>query len=254
MISFSDYIQQCAAAPAELPLVHTTEYFHLPAIRVSHTLQTSPCKVFKEPLLYFFYGRPAYRNPSQTIPMRDVGFYPICFILRPGFVRKVKRLYPFDSGASRKGLYEPAIQRADALSRYEIPAIIENARRLINCFFETDEQYLSNRPKSGLHFGEDEEPADAYYRLINGGGHRNCDDRCSAVEVQIAECLDLREAIIAVVLPNCFMEDDALAETLLDTWKALPLPYDADVGMRPIELHGTIRHLIRQFYRQSRLI
>jgi hypothetical protein len=32
------------------------------------------------------------------------------------------------------------------------------------------------------------------------------------------------------------------------------LTYDADKGMRPLEFHGVIRHLIRQFYRLSGLL
>ncbi len=125
MISFSDYIQKQAMSPAELPLVHTTEYFNLASIRASHTLQASNCNIFKEPLLYFFYGRPAYRDSSQTSPTRDVGFYPICFVFQPDTVcKKVKRLYPFDTGASQHGLYEPAIKRAEALTDYQVPAAV----------------------------------------------------------------------------------------------------------------------------------
>ncbi len=103
-------------------------------------------------------------------------------------------------------------------------------------------------------FSPTEIGAESYYRLINGGGDPGCDDRCSAVEIQIAEGVDLRQRIMAVALPTCFLEDDALTDTLLKVWGALPLTYDADVGMRPIELHGAIRYIIRQFYRQSSLL
>jgi hypothetical protein len=253
-MSFSDYIENHAMAPAELPLVHTTEYFRLASIQASHALQPSSCELFKEPLLYLFYGRPAYRDSSQVAPMRDVSFYPICFVLKPGTVCKARRLYPFDSGASQHGLYEPAIKRTEALATYQVLGVVESARRIINSFFETDEQYLSNRPRSGLHFSSTEIEAASYYRLINGGGDPKCDDRCSAVEIQVTECLDIRKDIMAVVLPTCFLEDAALSNTLLKVWHALPLTYDADIGMRPLEFHGTIRHIVRQFYRESRLL
>jgi hypothetical protein len=255
MTFFSNYIQKQEMAPTELPMVHTTEYSRLPSIQSSNTLQASACKVFKEPLLYFFYGRPAYRDASQISPTRDVGFYPICFVFRPGTISKgAKRLYPFDSGASQSGLYEPAIQRTDALADYPVLAVIENARRIVSCFFETDEQYLSNKPKPGLLFSSAENEAQSYYQLINGGGDPDCDDRCSAVEIQIAGCIDIRSSIMAVVLPTSFLEDDNLAKTILKVWRAQPLTYNADIGMRPIEFHGTIRHLIREFYRRSGLL
>jgi hypothetical protein len=75
-MSFSDYVQKQAMAAVELPLVHTAEYFHLPSIQATNTLQTSDCKFFKEPLLYFFYGRPAYRDSTQILPTRWRGHWP----------------------------------------------------------------------------------------------------------------------------------------------------------------------------------
>jgi hypothetical protein len=139
MTSFSDYIQTQATASVELPLVHTTEYFRLPLIQTSNILQPLSCSVFKEPLLYFFYGRPAYRDASQTTPTRDVGFYPICFVFRPGTIcKKAKRVYPFDTGAAQKGLYEPAIRRTDALTGYGVQAVVESARKIVSRFFETE--------------------------------------------------------------------------------------------------------------------
>jgi hypothetical protein len=255
MTSFSDYIQNQAMAPAELPMVHTTEYHRLPSIQSSHQLQAHACRVFGEDLLYFFYGRPAYRDASQTAPTRDVGFYPICFVFRPGSISKgAKRLYPFDSGASQTGMYEPAIDRAHALATYPVVAAIENARRIVGRFFETDEQYLSNNPRAGLFFSAGEHDAESYYQFINGGGDPACDDRCSAIEIQVAGCVDLQPNVMAIVLPTSFLDDDALAHTLLKVWRAQPLTYDADIGMRPIEYHGTIRHLIRGFYRRQGLL
>jgi hypothetical protein len=211
MPAFSDYVQKQIASSVELPMVHTTEYFRLASIKTGSILQLTACDVFNEPLLYFFYGRPAYRDASQTHPVRDIGFYPICFVFRPGTIcKKVKRLYPFDTGAAHAGLYEPEIARANALADYSVVTAIENARKIVSGFFETEEQYLSNKPKSGLHFSSSESDAQSYYELITGGGDADCDDRRSAVEIQIADSLDLRQGIMAIVLPTCFLEDKDL--------------------------------------------
>jgi hypothetical protein len=170
-MSFSDYIQKSATSLDELPLVHTTEYFNLPLIRSSHTLEPRDSKIFGEPLLYFFYGRPAYRDPDATVPTRDISFYPICFVFKPGTIcKQAKRLYPFDTGASQDGLYEPAINRTDALTAYQVQAVVDNAKRITTCFFETHEGYLSGKPRPGLVFTTAENDAALYYRLINGGG------------------------------------------------------------------------------------
>lgn len=251
MPPFSDFVQKQVLTSIELPVVHTTEYFRLGSIGASNTLQATACKIFKEPLLYFFYGRPAYRDASQTTPARDVSFYPICFVFRPGTVgKKAKRVYPFDTGASQSGLYEPAIKRTDALTTYPVLTAIQSAKKIVSGFFETDERYLSNTPKPGLLFSASDRDAQSYYELINGGGASACDDRCSAVEIQVADCLDVREGIMAVVLPTCFLEDGGLAKTIVGTWHAQPLTYSADIGTRPIEFHGVVRHLIREYYRR----
>ena len=47
----------------ELPIVHTTRCEVLPHIVASHELRSvTLCDVFHEHLIYFFYGRPAYRH------------------------------------------------------------------------------------------------------------------------------------------------------------------------------------------------
>jgi hypothetical protein len=255
MTSFPDYVEKQAMASAELPMVHTTEYFNLASIQASGKLQTSHCGIFKESLLYFFYGRPAYRDSSQITPTRNVVFYPICFVFRPGTIgKKAKRIYPFDTGASQAGLYEPDIKPTEALADYQLQTAVESARRIVDCFFETDEQYLSNKTRPGIRFSSAEADPESYYRLINGGGQPGCDDRCSAVEIQIADCLDVGHDIMAIALPTCFLEDKALTRTLLTVWRAQPLTYDAVIGMRPLEFHGVIRELIRRFYIQSGLL
>jgi hypothetical protein len=214
------------------------------------------CSVFKEPLLYTFYGRPAYRDSSGVLPVRDVSFYPICFVFKPGALfGHAKRLYPFDTGASQKGLFEPDVKTSDALVTYELLAAAEIARRIVRCFFDLDQDYLSGKPKDGMTFDPADGDVDSYYRLIRGGGAAECDDRCSAIEVQVGNDLDLHLPILmAVVLPTHFLDDPVLRNTILRQWMAQPLTYYADLGMRPLEFHGVVRHLVRQFYKESSLI
>jgi hypothetical protein len=164
-------------------------------------------------------------------------------------------MFPFDSGASQNGLYEPEVMAKDALATYELIATAESARRVVKCFFDVDPDYLSNKPKDGLHFGPTEKEVDSYYQLIRGGGHPDCDDRRSAIEVQLADDLDLRgDILMAVVLPIHFLDDPSLRKTIGAVWKAQPLTYYADIGMRPLEFHGAVRQLVRQFYVESSVI
>src|SRR5437899_628133 len=169
-MTFSDFVQTQRASRRELPLVHATECHHFNSILKSHTLEPRECSVFQEPLLYFFYGRPAYRDSSKTLPMKDISFCPICFVFRTGNRFPLKRLFPFDTGASQapRALYEPQVLAAEALNKFSVAAVIESARRIVQTFFETDENYLAGRPKIGLAFTAGEIDAKAYYELING--------------------------------------------------------------------------------------
>ena len=248
--AFADYVRSQSAVSVELPLVHTTECRHLPSIQVSHTLEPQNCPVFGEPLLYFFYGRPSYRDPFKSRPITNVAYCPICFVFKPQRPFAIHRIFPFDSGASQRGLYEPEISRSHALTKYPVSAAVQSARQIIRRFFDTNENYLASRPSLGLAFSPGEVDAEAYYKLVTGGGSSNCDDRRSAIEVQIKDKIDLREHLWAIVMPTDFLDDAPLRKTLIEEWRAHPLTYDADLGMRPTEFHGNVRAMIRKYYKE----
>ena len=80
-------------AAGGLPFVHTSDGLGLRSILREGELQTEPCPVFDdEPLLYLFYGRPAYRVNSQVLSSAIDAYAPVCFILRPGSVKAPRRI------------------------------------------------------------------------------------------------------------------------------------------------------------------
>ncbi len=252
--TFSDYVDGHTPAGRELPLVHTTECERLTSICASNRIEPHHCGVFDEPLLYMFYGRPAFRDPSRTTPSRDVSYCPVCFVFRPPHSRAIKRLYPFDTGASEKGFYEPEIPAANGLADYSLQTVIDRAQRIVHAFFETNENYMRPRPRTGLCFAPEDVDAEAYHKLISTGGNPECDDRKSAVEVQLAGAVDLRDQLLAVALPTSFLDDEDFRRTLMTEWRAHPLTYSADVGTRPTECHGLVRKLIKDYYETWRLL
>ena len=256
MNSFANYVITQPNKEPELPLVHTTEFYKLPDIRETNELSPTKDEEFKEAVLYFFYGRPAYRDPKKNTPEPTGDSCPICFVFRPRTIStRIKRIYPFDTGASKNGFYEPHLSRSAPLNTYSVPAIIESARRIISGFFDTNENYLRNKPLKNLKFGNTEQDVETYYKLITQDDLNGSDDRVSAIEIQIDCAADLSAGeLMAVVFPTFLFEDSGFRETLLHVWKAQPLTYDADRGMRPTEHHGTVRQLIRKFYEQWRFV
>jgi hypothetical protein len=254
-IPFAAYVQRHAATMPELPLIHTTQCEHLPSIRANHALEPRQCRVFGEPLLYLFYGRPSYRDCAKTTPVnQDVAYCPVCFVLKPDSRLALTRVFPFDTGAFQKGHYEPQVPAGRTLNDFSVPGVIDSARQIVDAFFETNSNYLASKTRSGLTFTPNEPDAAAYYHLANGGGRQDCDDRRSTVEIQCTASANLRETLMAVVMPTHFLDDPQLRRTLLDDWRAHPLTYDVDQGMRPTEFHGIIRKLIRDYYHGWRFI
>ena len=210
MRTFREFIEAVTPNGKELPLVHATQCKHLNSIATSHLLAPKRCPVFKESLLYFFYGRPAYRDTDHHTPARAIPFYPLCFIFRPETVSKsAKRVFPFDSGAAVKSYYEPAVAASDALLRYAVAPTITSARQIIGAFFETPEDYVRANPKPRLTTTKTDKDARQYHKLINGGGHPDCDDRYSATEFSSEKPAKLRGDLMAVVLPLTFFRDEA---------------------------------------------
>jgi hypothetical protein len=200
------------------------------------------------------------KDGSSGHTVGQIAFYPICFLFDSAAVlktQKAKRVYPFDTGASQLDLYMPSIQRRGALMDYSVlPPTMISVRQLIKSFFDMDEAYLDSIPKTGLSFQANQIEANSYYRLITGERHPDCDDRCSAIEVQITEEIDLCEgALLAVVLPTFFLDkNDRLIDAIVRSWHAQLLTYSAGSGQRPLEFHGAIRQKVLEFYEDSNLI
>ena len=57
-------------------------------------LRPEPCSVFDdEPLLYLFYGRPAYRVNSQRLSSAIDAYTSFCLILHPDCLGSPKRVF-----------------------------------------------------------------------------------------------------------------------------------------------------------------
>jgi hypothetical protein len=77
-----------------LPLVHTTESYHLKKIVSSGAIKASRCNVFRgETLSYFFVGRAAYkRDLHQEAEYWEL---PTCLVFS-FFADGIKRIYPLN--------------------------------------------------------------------------------------------------------------------------------------------------------------
>ena len=70
-----------------LPLMHVTKAETFARyLAKNEKLEPRTCPVFGEALLYFFYGRPAYKLDNENPIITDEYLFPVCFIDRKSVV------------------------------------------------------------------------------------------------------------------------------------------------------------------------
>lgn len=220
-------------APKSLPLVHSTTCSEFPAIASSGALQPNLCPIFSEPLIYFFYGRPAY-YPRRVgrMPSTKITYCPICFVFRPQAATQIARVYPCDSGALQRGNFAEHIPPADR-DKYELSGGLEYARRLVAAFFDSNGSYYLGKAREGLTFLAADQDSPRYYGLITCPRDVSYDERRSAIEVQTRQAIGLSDQLHAVILPGRFLDEGSVRETIVEQWGALPLLYDTQNGTAP---------------------
>jgi hypothetical protein len=249
---FFHYVEAHPSMNEELPLVHSTRYETLRQITTSHSLAPQFCDVFSEPLLYLFYGRPAFRVQQNNRSATNMALCPICFVFKPYIFETVARLFPFDSGASRSGRLTPRITREIA-DHYELGPSLATARRVASLFFDTNENYFLGTPRPDLLISPDEQEACNYYRLITEEeeGYADHDDRRSAIEIQFRDEISLRDTLLAVILPLSFLRHDDVRKAVFQIWRTYPLDYPTVKGTMPSEYNSVIRERLFRHLKQG---
>src|ERR1700730_8150266 len=99
---FASLVSRATGIGELLPLTHTTDAYAFRNIISTRQLEVSDCIVFREPVLYLFYGRPAYRRSSAGKATSLDAFSLVSFVLRSELLPSPKRLFPFDTGAMHR--------------------------------------------------------------------------------------------------------------------------------------------------------
>lgn len=238
---------------SELPLVHTSVCEHFKGIVAQKSLKLVKCKVFKEPLLYLFYGRPAYRSRRGDLPTTDIAFCPILFVLNPiSIPQPYRRVFPFDSGAAKGSRFSPYVTKS-AADKFLLEATTDQIRKLTHMFFDSIGDYFVGRPKVGLKIKPPQSDAAQYYSLITHKGKADFDERRSAIEVQTQKAIQLANSLSLVIFPTPFFDDSAFRKRIMSL-SAEVLTYTVYQGSRPSDYYGVIRHEYERWLKKQGLI
>lgn len=107
---------------------------------------TEPCPVFGKHLVYVFSGRPAYKQGMEG-STRGEPRAPVVILLKPGIERFVHAVWPFDSGAFKKGRYDPYLAPHMSLDGFSLDGSVARARRYVTAFFGDNQRYWRMLPK-----------------------------------------------------------------------------------------------------------
>lgn len=249
MSRFSAFVKSAAPAEPQLPLVHTCDAFSFRDILDKKELTPAPCDVFSgESLVYFFYGRPAYRPSRTDKATGQLAFMPVSIVLDPEAITDPKRIAPFDTGAFSAGLFKEHVHPKMSFDEFLLEASMDMPARLVSKFFESNTCYFHGKPAL-IKISPTEFEAKSYKSLIENLGSAAYDDRASAIEVQAGCSVTLtNKNVLAVVIPGEFMDDPKYQDVLLHEWRANIRTYSVQ-RRNPNEYMSQICQNIEDFYR-----
>lgn len=250
MDKLNDLVSKSARMAEELPLLHTSRYEFLASFIADQEIKPRRCEVFRENLIYLFYGRPAYRPSVGKFPDENLDVCPVCFVFKPGTVSKdTSRIFPCDSGAVHNDLFLPYISRGD-LTHLELAPQIESARKLISLFFDSNDAYFHGRAKSSIGITPTG-IVKKYHDLLLKTGSGKYDDRRSAIEVQSRLPISLKDQLLYVLLPRELLNEQKIRTAIFNDWRCDPIPYDTFIGDAPMSYYPLVREKLLQSYKAS---
>jgi len=241
------------ATAEELPLIHTTRCEILPFIVARHELRSvTPCDVFHEHLIYFFYGRPAYRHALGSEPSGNLDLCPVCFVFKPHTIGgAAKRVFACDSGGVHKGYFQDHLFPLDR-DEMQLNTTLDSARKLVPLVFGDNSRYFLGKAKATMPSSfTPGTPAARFHALLTDTGAIAGDDRRSAIEVQMDSPVALDHHLLCIVLPKEMMEQPGVRETILQVWQTDPIHYETYQGAPPREYTATIRDALRRRFQEG---
>ncbi len=242
---FRDLVSRAKPSEPQLPLVHSTDAYALGDILDTGEIVPQTCGVFVgEDLLYFFYGKPAFRPNIFAEPTSLAHYFPICFIFKPELAATIKRIFPFDSGGFRD-FYSKYMHKQMKLGDFGLEPDPKTPGQVVTQFFGSNPAYLMGRANpadlDAAHF-----EAQSYSAMIVAKGSDSFDSRGSSIELQTGETVSITDMVAAVILPGQY-DTGILGETLrgigIET-----IPYRVTDRSRPNEYVGTVTDLCLRYY------
>lgn len=216
-----DFVQWAATLPETmnppLPLTHVTATIRAKKAIVAGHVEPKYCAVFDTPLVYCFYGRPAYRSKDDGNTVLTAGSCPSCFIFSPELIKKTSQIFPFDTGAYEGRLFKEGLDDENfSKDDFSLGSASDLPAKIVSFVYHNNTTYLKG-DRTGIK--EEDVPdwqleAKAYLTFLASRGRNRVDDRLMTLEAHFDFAVPIADHIMAVVVPHTLGEGDAAAPWL----------------------------------------
>lgn len=199
--------------PETLPLMHSCDGFDCEKIIQDIKLKPTMCNIFKEELLYFFYGKPSYPiGEKERYNRTDALCCPVCFIVD---IEKVDiyKVFPFDTGAFKNGMYNQFIHRHMHINEFEIDNNSRSIRAYISVVFGNNENYLKG---NSIQKEVDNTYVNSLLRMLSAKGAFEIDERSNTIEVICKSAIDISKEVTGIILPENLKRKKGVSDFIED--------------------------------------
>lgn len=217
MSRFSEWLEKSEPLQHPLAWCHVTSAYAWMKILNSGVCGLELCDVFREELLYLFYGRPAFRLQDEE--RGKPGSSPVVLLFDNDIVGNGRRIFPFDTGAFQLKMFKHQIHPRMQLADFEMLCNGESPRRHVAALFGSNKNYLSTSPKSTKEI----QNFSGYYEvqavinIISQPPRERTDDRVMAVELQVGSPIETSSGQLkAVIYPSELDQSDEMRGFIAD--------------------------------------
>ena len=216
---FSLFLEEVGESDLELlPINHITKFDQLSNFLIKEKIVAQDCKIFKDKLIYFFYGKASFRLKKN--------FLPICFVFN---IKKenIYNVFPFDSGAF-------ANKRMDFFfQKYKIDDFsceLKDILKIVNCFFENNRNYYESNSLNFNQLKFKSKIAKSYNEMLNSEVTKVLDDRKNTIEIIYKKDFSLKDNELSmIILPYLDFNFDGKIMSFKKLKSKFELNYECEV-------------------------
>lgn len=236
---FSTQVPLSNQAFTLLAVFHTCDGFDARAYVERNEIDTTEtCEVFNEKITYLFYGRPAYKYAVEDEASTNLALYPISFLLNLGKVEKLKRVFPFDTGAMFHKRYKSFIPKKNAILDFELEPTTNRINDVVLHFFGANDEYQRFKPKD-FEIRPAFFETKSYVEMLRSFASAPADERRATIEIQADKTVSFGSGAIAGIILPTPLRDDPLFSIFIQQNEIECETYDIHVW-NPAQSFGLI--------------